>query len=47
MNTNLIGNRESFCIEYLALTFFPPTPYGHCLIWLEGLFFVTEKKQII
>ena len=44
MNTNLIGNREIFGIEYLALTVSPPPPYGHCRIWLEGMFLGDIKE---
>lgn len=38
MKTNIIGDIETFGIEYLILEAAPILPYGHCRIWLMGNF---------
>ena len=38
MNTNLIGDKQTFGIEYSMLMVDPSPPYGFCRIWLGGNF---------
>ncbi|HCF28646.1 MAG TPA: hypothetical protein DEV81_15915 [Cyanobacteria bacterium UBA11049] len=34
MNTNLVGNKKIFAIDYSVLIANPSSPYGDWLIWL-------------
>jgi hypothetical protein len=36
MNTNLVGDKNIFAIEYSVLNVNSSPPYGDCLLWLGG-----------